>query len=186
MARSLRSLRQVATLRHGHMARLFVPAFRVLGVCEHSWLGEIDKFIFPSLNGLRFDPVSQSDCRELYSGKYFLRWDFWNLIGRENLILFFFGLVTRHPSWVTQHSAELQSLTFGGVSAGSQSWNWSVHCNMYMYVFAWEESTEHKIQCETEWIIAQLNFNMSSKITREIIFCLKIRKMAWNWENTKM
>ena len=28
MARSLRSLRQVATLRHGHMA---------LGVCEHIW-----------------------------------------------------------------------------------------------------------------------------------------------------
>ena len=36
MARSLRSLRQVATLRHGHMARRFAPAFRALGVCEHS------------------------------------------------------------------------------------------------------------------------------------------------------
>ena len=35
MARSLRSLRQVATLRHGHMARRFAPAFRALGVCEH-------------------------------------------------------------------------------------------------------------------------------------------------------
>ena len=32
-----RSLRQVATLRHGHMARRFAPAFRALGVCEHSW-----------------------------------------------------------------------------------------------------------------------------------------------------
>ena len=31
MARSLRSLRQVATLRHGHMARRFAPAFRALG-----------------------------------------------------------------------------------------------------------------------------------------------------------
>ena len=31
MARSLRSLRQVATLRHGHMARRFA-AFRALGV----------------------------------------------------------------------------------------------------------------------------------------------------------
>ena len=35
-ARSLRSLCQVATLRHGHMARRFAPAFRALGVCEHS------------------------------------------------------------------------------------------------------------------------------------------------------
>ena len=32
MARSLRSLRQVATLRHGHMARRFAPAFRALEV----------------------------------------------------------------------------------------------------------------------------------------------------------
>ena len=38
MARSLRSLRQVATLRHGHMARRFAPAFRALRVCEHIWL----------------------------------------------------------------------------------------------------------------------------------------------------
>ena len=30
MARSLRSLRQVATLRHGHMARRFAPAFKAL------------------------------------------------------------------------------------------------------------------------------------------------------------
>ena len=36
MARSLRSLRQVATLRQGQMARRFAPAFRALGVCEHS------------------------------------------------------------------------------------------------------------------------------------------------------
>ena len=36
MARSLRSLRQVATLRHGHMALRFAPAFRALGVYEHS------------------------------------------------------------------------------------------------------------------------------------------------------
>ena len=40
MARWLRSLRQVATLRHGHMERRsaslrFAPAFRALGVCEH-------------------------------------------------------------------------------------------------------------------------------------------------------
>ena len=33
---SLRSLRQVATLRHGHMARRSAPAFRALWVCEHS------------------------------------------------------------------------------------------------------------------------------------------------------
>ena len=32
MARSLCSLRQVATLRHGHMARRFAPAFRALDV----------------------------------------------------------------------------------------------------------------------------------------------------------
>ena len=31
-----RSLRQVATLRHGHMARRSAPAFRALGVCGHS------------------------------------------------------------------------------------------------------------------------------------------------------
>ena len=37
MARSLRSLSQVATLRHGHLARRFAPAFRALGVCEHIW-----------------------------------------------------------------------------------------------------------------------------------------------------
>ena len=37
MARSLRSLRQVATLRHGHLARRFAPAFRALGICEHIW-----------------------------------------------------------------------------------------------------------------------------------------------------
>ena len=37
MARSLRCLRQVATLRHGHVARRFAPAFRALGVCEHIW-----------------------------------------------------------------------------------------------------------------------------------------------------
>ena len=36
MVRSLHSLRQVVTLRHGHMARRFSPAFRTLGVCEHS------------------------------------------------------------------------------------------------------------------------------------------------------
>ena len=36
IARSLRSLRQVATLRNGHMARRFAPAVRALGVCEHS------------------------------------------------------------------------------------------------------------------------------------------------------
>ena len=35
MARSLRSLRKIATSRHGHMARRFAPAFRALGVCEH-------------------------------------------------------------------------------------------------------------------------------------------------------
>ena len=35
MARLPRSIRQVATLRHGHMARRFAPAFRSLGVCEH-------------------------------------------------------------------------------------------------------------------------------------------------------
>ena len=29
------SLRQVATLRHGHKARRSAPAFRALGVCEH-------------------------------------------------------------------------------------------------------------------------------------------------------
>ena len=38
MARSLRSLRQVTTLRHGHMARRSALAFRALGVCEHIWL----------------------------------------------------------------------------------------------------------------------------------------------------
>ena len=37
MARSLRSLRQVATLRHGQMARRFAPAVRALGVCESIW-----------------------------------------------------------------------------------------------------------------------------------------------------
>ena len=37
MARLLRSLRQVATLRHGHMARRFAPVFRALGVSEHIW-----------------------------------------------------------------------------------------------------------------------------------------------------
>ena len=36
MTRSLRSLRQVATLRHGHIARRFAPAFKAVGVCEHS------------------------------------------------------------------------------------------------------------------------------------------------------
>ena len=41
MAWLLRALRQVATLRHGHMARRsaslgFAPAFRALGVSEHS------------------------------------------------------------------------------------------------------------------------------------------------------
>ena len=39
MARSLRSFRQVATLRHGHMARRsasFAPVYRALGVCEHT------------------------------------------------------------------------------------------------------------------------------------------------------
>ena len=44
MARSLRSLRQVATLRHCQMARRFAPAFRALGVCEHSWLRYNNKF----------------------------------------------------------------------------------------------------------------------------------------------
>ena len=40
MARSLRSLRQVATLRQAiwHVAQLrFAPAFRALGVFEHFW-----------------------------------------------------------------------------------------------------------------------------------------------------
>ena len=36
LARSFHSLRQEATLRHGHMARRFALAFRALGVCEHS------------------------------------------------------------------------------------------------------------------------------------------------------
>ena len=35
MVRSLRSLRQVATLRHSQMARRFAPAFKALGVCQH-------------------------------------------------------------------------------------------------------------------------------------------------------
>ena len=67
MGRSLRSLRQVATLRHGHMARRsaslrFAPAFRALGVCEHSWLGEIEKFIFSKpLNGLRSGPPASAN-----------------------------------------------------------------------------------------------------------------------------
>ena len=29
-------LRQVATMKHGHMARRFAPAFRALGVYEHT------------------------------------------------------------------------------------------------------------------------------------------------------
>ena len=43
----------------------FAPAFRALGVCEHSWLGEIEKFIFFIFERtwFRFDPVSQSDCK---------------------------------------------------------------------------------------------------------------------------
>ena len=40
MTRSLRSLRQVATLSHGHWhvtPLRFARAFRALGVCEHIW-----------------------------------------------------------------------------------------------------------------------------------------------------
>ena len=55
------------------MACRFAPAFRALEVCEHSCLGEIEKIIFFNFErtSFRFDPVSQSDCRKLYSAKYF-------------------------------------------------------------------------------------------------------------------
>ena len=59
MARSLRSLRQVATLRHGHMARRSaslrscIHAFRALGVFEHIWLQ--NKKFDPSC----FDPIQK-------------------------------------------------------------------------------------------------------------------------------
>ena len=67
MARSLRSLRQVATLMHGHMACRFAPAFRVLGVCEQLTT-DIEKFICFIFERTLFRSarVSQSDCRELY------------------------------------------------------------------------------------------------------------------------
>ena len=44
MARSLRSLRQVATLMHGNIARRSAslrsaPVFKALGVCAHIWPG---------------------------------------------------------------------------------------------------------------------------------------------------
>ena len=54
MARSLRSLRQVATLRHGHVAPLrFAPAFCALGVCEHIWLR------YKNFNPSCFDPIQK-------------------------------------------------------------------------------------------------------------------------------
>ena len=58
MARSLRSFRQVATMRHGHMARRsaslrFAPAFRALGVCEHIWLR------YKNFDPSCFDPIQK-------------------------------------------------------------------------------------------------------------------------------
>ena len=53
MARSLRSLRQVATLRHGHMARRFAPAFTALGVCERIWLR------YKNFDPSCFDPIQK-------------------------------------------------------------------------------------------------------------------------------
>ena len=64
-----------------HIAPLrFAPAFRALGVCDHSWLGEIEKFIIFTFErtSFRFDPVSQSGCSKLYSAKYFSAK--WNLL----------------------------------------------------------------------------------------------------------
>ena len=49
-----RSLRKIATSRHGHMARRFAPAFRALGVCEHIWLRY--KNFDPSF----FDPIQKA------------------------------------------------------------------------------------------------------------------------------
>ena len=49
----LRSLRQVAILRHGHLARRFAPAFRALGVCEHIWLR------YKNFDPSCFDPIQK-------------------------------------------------------------------------------------------------------------------------------
>ena len=56
MARSLRSLRQVATLSHSHMARRSAPAFRAQGVCEHIWPFSLRAFgrHYCRRNGLKF------------------------------------------------------------------------------------------------------------------------------------
>ena len=96
MARSLRSLRQVGrpsnfeAWPYGTSLR-FSPAFRALGVCEHSWLGEIENFILKIFERTSFRSacVSQSDCRELYSAKYFFLWISEILLDDENIILFF-------------------------------------------------------------------------------------------------
>ena len=50
---SLCSVRQVATLRHGHIARRFAPAFRALGVCEHIWL------LYNNFDPNCFDPIQK-------------------------------------------------------------------------------------------------------------------------------
>ena len=52
----------------------FAPALRALGVCEHSSLGKIEKFIFfSSLNGLRSGSTpSANQIAENYTvAKYF-------------------------------------------------------------------------------------------------------------------
>ena len=81
MARSLRSLRQVATLRHGHMARL-APAFRALGVCEHIWL---------RYNNISFLNYLGLNCRgtQLSTPKFNLFWD--SICFGTQLSLFAFG-----------------------------------------------------------------------------------------------
>ena len=55
MARSLRSLRQVATLRHGHMARRSASLLHSghKGVCEHIWLR------YKNFDPSCFDPIQK-------------------------------------------------------------------------------------------------------------------------------
>ena len=67
MARSLRSLRLVATLRHGHKARRLAPAFRALGGLPVTWLNTIWLNFFVESLGLKILSQVTTKLGQLHS-----------------------------------------------------------------------------------------------------------------------
>ena len=120
MAQSLRSLRQVATLRHGHMARRFAPALRTLGVCVHSWL-HYRNFLVRNLRlGVMF-ALGVMSLGVMSGHQYFLlgcetpccfRYSFWEFHKCNVSILFFEVSFLSFRDFLTCSQQKLHPYTF--------------------------------------------------------------------------